>query len=63
MEVKGSPLQDKIVSDIGYLFNIDNRTKQVLLGKIDDTKLSYHNNLKVNEIFDSIITFFKIKNN
>ena len=63
MEVKGSPLQDKIVSDIGYLFNIDNRTKQVLLGKIDDTKLSYHNNLKVNEIFDSIITFFKIKDN
>ena len=58
MEVKGNPLQDKIISDIEYLFNIDNRTKQVLLGKIYDTKLSYHNNLKVNEIFDSIISYF-----
>jgi len=59
MEAKGDLLQDKIASDIEYLFKIDKRTKQVLLGKIYDTKLNFHQIVKVNEIFYSIVTYFK----
>ena len=58
MEAKGDLLQDKITSDIEYLFKIDKRTKQVLLGKVYDIKLNFHQNLKVHEIFDSIINYF-----
>ena len=58
MEAKGDLLQDKITSDIEYLFKIDKRTKQVLLGKVYDVKLNFHQNLKVHEIFDSIINYF-----
>ena len=58
MEVKGDQLQDKITSDIEYLFKIDKRTKQVLLGKVYDIKLNFHQNAKVHEIFDSIINYF-----
>ena len=58
MEAKGDFLQDKISSDIEYLFKIDNRTKQVLLGKIQILKLNYHQNVKIDEIFDSMINYF-----
>ena len=58
LEVKGNLLQDKVASDIEYLFKIDKRTKQVLLGKIYDIKLNYHQHLKVNQIFESMINYF-----
>lgn len=58
MEAKGDSLQNKIISDIEYLFKIDNRAKQAVLGKIYDKKLNFHQNLKLNEIFDSIINYF-----
>ena len=58
MEAKGDSLQNKIISDIEYLFKIDNRAKQAVLGKIHDKKLNFHQNLKLNEIFDSIINYF-----
>ena len=58
MEAKGDFLQDKISSDIEYLFKIDNRTKQILLGKIQILKLNYHQNVKIDEIFDSMINYF-----
>ena len=58
LEAKGDLLQDKIALDIEYLFKIDNRTKQLLLGKIYDNKLNYHQNVKIHEIFDSMIAYF-----
>jgi low affinity Fe/Cu permease len=45
------------VNTIEYLFKIDKRTKQVLLGKVYDIKLNFHQNAKVHEIFDSIINY------
>ena len=58
MEAKGDLLQQKIISDIEYLFKIDNRTKQALLAKVYDLTLNFHQNIKVNEIFDSMIYYF-----
>ena len=58
LEVKGNVIHDKVASDIEYLFKIDKRTKQVLIGKIYDIKLNYHQHLKVNQIFESMINYF-----
>jgi hypothetical protein len=63
IEVKGDLLQNKITSDIEYLFKIDKRTKHVLLGKVYDLKLNFHQTLKVNEIFDSINKYFNAHEN
>ena len=59
-EVKGDLLQNKIISDIEYFFKIDKRTKLALLKKVYDLKLNFHQTLKVNEIFESIINYFDI---
>ena len=59
-EVKGDVLQNKIISDIEYLFKIDKRTKLALLKKVYDLKLNFHQTLKVNEIFESIVNYFDI---
>ena len=58
IEGKGGPLQEKIFSDIQYLFKIDNRTKQLLLGRTFDIKINFHLTLKINQIFDSIVDYF-----
>lgn len=58
VEAKGDLLQDKISVDIEYLFKIDNRAKQLLMGKLNDIKLNFHQNFKINEIFNSIINYF-----
>ena len=63
IEGKGGPLQEKIFSDIQYLFRIDNRTKQMLLGRPYEIKINFHTTLKVNQIFNSIIDYFTEKNN
>ena len=63
IEGKGSPLQEKIFSDIQYLFRIDNRTKQMLLGRPYEIKINFHTTLKINQIFNSIIDYFNEKNN
>ena len=63
IEGKGGPLQEKIFSDIQYLFKIDNRTKQVLLGRTYDIKMNFHITLKINQIFNSIVDYFTDENN
>ena len=63
IEGKGRPLQEKIFSDIQYLFGIDNRTKQMLLGRPYEIKINFHTTLKVNQIFNSIVDYFTEKNN
>ena len=63
IEGKGGPLQEKIFSDIQYLFRIDNRTKQMLLGRAYEIKINFHTTLKVNQIFNSIVDYFTEKNN
>ena len=60
IEVKGDVFQNKIISDVEYLFKIDKRTKLVLLKKVYDLKLNFHQTLKVNEIFESIVNYFNI---
>ena len=62
IEGKGGPLQEKIFSDIQYLFKIDNRTKQMLLGRPYEIKLNFHMTLKINQIFNSIVNYFEEKN-
>ena len=61
IEGKGGPLQEKIFSDIQYLFKIDNRTKQMLLGGTFDIKINFHITLKINQIFNSIVNYFTDK--
>ena len=63
IEGKGDPLQEKIFSDIQYLFKIDNRTKQVLLGRTYDIKMNFHITLKINQIFNCIVDYFTDENN
>ena len=63
IEGKGGPLQEKIFSDIQYLFKIDNRTKLMLLGGTYDIKINFHTTLKINQIFNSIVNYFTDKNN
>ena len=63
IEGKGGPLQEKIFSDIQYLFKIDNRTKQMLLGSPYEIKMNFHMTLKINQIFNSIVNYFSDKNN
>ena len=63
IEGKGGPLQEKIFSDIQYLFKIDNRTKQMLLGSPYEIKINFHTTLKVNQIFNSIVDYFTEKQN
>lgn len=59
---EGGLLQEKIFSDIQYLFKIDNRTKQILLGRPYEIKINFHMTLKINQIFNSIIDYFTEKN-
>ena len=66
IEGKGGPLHEKIISDVQYLFKIDNRTKQILLGRPYEIRLNFHMILKINQIFNSIVRYFEgiiIKNN
>lgn len=59
IEGKGGPLNEKIISDVQYLFKIDNRTKQILLGRPYDIRMNFHMILKVNQIFNSIVRYFE----
>ena len=55
---KGGPLQEKIFTDAQYLFKIDNRTKQILLGRPYEIKLNFHMTLKIKEVFNYIVEYF-----
>ena len=61
IEGNEGPLQEKIYSDVQYLFKIDNRTKQILLGRPYEIKINFHMTLKINQIFNSIIDYFTEK--
>ena len=58
IEGKGGPLHEKIISDVQYLFKIDNRTKQLLLGRPYEIRMNFHMILKINQIFNSIVSYF-----
>jgi hypothetical protein len=59
IEGKGGPLHEKIISDVQYLFKIDNRTKQILLGRPYEIRMNFHMILKINQIFNSIVRYFE----
>ena len=59
IEGKGDPLHEKIISDVQYLFKIDNRTKQILLGRPYEIRMNFHMILKINQIFNSIVRYFE----
>jgi hypothetical protein len=59
---KGGPLQEKIFNDMQCLFKIDNRTKQLLLGRTYEIKMNFHMTLKINQIFNSIVKYFEDNN-
>ena len=61
IEGNEGPLQEKIYSDVQYLFKIDNRTKQILLGRPYEIKINFHMTLKINQIFNSIVDYFTEK--
>ena len=63
IDEKGGALQEKIYSDVQYLFKIDNRTKQILLGRPYEIKMNFHMTLKINQIFNSIVNYFEDINN
>ena len=58
LQAKGNILQDKVSSDIEYLFKIDKKTKQILSRKINDIKLNSNQILKINQVFESMINYF-----
>ena len=58
-EGQNRALVQKINDDIQYLFRIDNRTKQKIMGKPYEIKMDYHLVGKINEIFNSLINFFE----
>ena len=58
IEGNEGPLQEKIFSDVQYLFKIDNTSKQILLGRPYEIKINFHMTLKINQIFNSIIDYF-----
>ena len=58
-EGQNRALVQKINDDIQYLFRIDNRTKQKIMGKPYELKMDYHMVGKINEIFNSLINFFE----
>ncbi len=59
IDEKAGPLQEKIFNDVQYLFKIDNRTKQILLGRPSEIKMNFHITLKINQIFNSIVNYFE----
>lgn len=58
-EGQNRAIVQKFNDDIQYLFRIDRRTKQKLMGKPYEIKMDYHMVAKINEIFNSLINFFK----
>ena len=57
IEIKGSPLQNKICSEIERMMQIDSRTKQLFLVRVFEVRMNYHIKLKINQIFNSLVKY------
>lgn len=50
-------------SNIQVLFKIDNKTKQILMGRPYEIRMNFHLTLKINEIFKCFIEYLSYDNN
>ena len=48
----------KLNDDIQYIFRIDNKTKEKLLGNLYESEMDSHLKIKIERIFNSLIKFF-----
>ena len=63
--IEGDKSKEKKIfqSDIQVLFKIDNRTKQILMGRPYDIRMNFHLTLKINEVFRCIVNYLSYENN